>query len=703
MRKPIQLLLLFFILPAFSNLYAHESIKVALKDSLEQETASLNPMQTVRRIGQAFSSDLDKALMYAEIAIRKSLEAKDYVPLYHAYRGKGVILEEKGKLEQVSEEYNKALGAAQLAGDLDLSLMIYNDLAILNRKLGHYKIAKDYHLTTLEIARNRQDIENIEHSLHGLGYLYETIGDYTTAIDYYYESLAMAKEQNSKDGQVITLLNMAKVYQKSKNSALAEKTIQHSFDLAKEVGDSMRLATIQADYGEILTENKKYEKALEYLGNALIAFKKIKSDYHVGRTLILVADVYLKQNKFEIARDNLLYVMDLKASLSPFHLTQLYNKLGNLYYKLNDKKAAEQAYFQSQVLAEKNSFKDIAFDNQMGLFQIYEAEGNFEAALFHHKSAIAIRDSIFNEEKSNSIAELQFRYDVAKGEATIQSLKLEKSQFMFLSGVSTSTLLLVFLGIFLRFKIKNNRMLTAKNQAIASQNKQLKTAIEMQKEFAFIAAHDLKEPLRNIGSFSGLIQRKLNKDIPDETKEYLDYIIRNSKKMNNLLTALLEYSTISYQSASVDTVNLGDVTQEVIHHFEATIAEKNAEIVYGSTLPNLKINRLHLFQLLQNIISNALKFNEYKPYIRLKVEQGPQNIIIVIKDNGIGMEEAYADKVFKLFQQLHKNNHNQNPEMGIGVGVGLSICKNIVEKYQGDIWFKSKLGFGTTFYISLPT
>jgi light-regulated signal transduction histidine kinase (bacteriophytochrome) len=182
----------------------------------------------------------------------------------------------------------------------------------------------------------------------------------------------------------------------------------------------------------------------------------------------------------------------------------------------------------------------------------------------------------------------------------------------------------------------------------------------------------------------------------------MEYIIQNTKKMNNLLSGLLEYSTVSYQEASVEEVNIGEVVQAVVHQFGQTITAKKARIIYSQTLPSIHINRLHLFQLLENTISNALKFCIENPVVQLKVEESPENVIISIKDNGIGMDEAYKDKVFKLFQQLHKNDQSQNTETGIGVGVGLSICKNIVEKYQGDIWFKSQLGKGTTFYISLP-
>ena len=176
------------------------------------------------------------------------------------------------------------------------------------------------------------------------------------------------------------------------------------------------------------------------------------------------------------------------------------------------------------------------------------------------------------------------------------------------------------------------------------------------------------------------------------------YILNNTKRLNILLTALLDYSTVSYQSASIETVPLGEVLEEVTNHLADAIQAKQAIIEYEKPLPMLQINRLHLFKLLESLLTNALKFNTRIPHIQLSVETNADELLIAVQDNGIGIDAAYTGKIFKLFQQLEKTHQSQDTS----VGVGLSICKNIVEKYGGKIWFESELQVGTTFFIALP-
>lgn len=696
MRKLLFTTFLIFISCLY--LFAHELVQDSLRTHLLEETSELNAMDIIILAGQNLTKNLNKAFLYADLAEIKALKNKEFIPLFHARRAKGIIWEDKGQLKSALSEYQKALEAGNLSDDVGLLLTIYNDLAILYRKLGQYKTAKEYHYITLELAQKHEDLFNIENSYHGLGFLYETLGDFTTAIDFYFQSLAIAEQRQDKGGQVITLQNIASVYQKSKNPDLAEKTIAQSLSMGLEMNDSMRLASIHVDYGRILVQNQKFEEGLSYLATALTQYQQLKNEYHEGRTLILIADAYLQQNQFEIAKGNLLRSIELKAALPPLHLTQLYNKLGLLYEKIGDQEEAIKAYRESGRLAKEYQYTDWNLKNQLGMYRVLEQQNNFQQALEHHKRAVALQDSLFNKEKSNSIAELQFKYDLAQSQITIQDLELEKSQLRYWSGFAISGVLLLSLAIFLFIKMKNNRVLQVKNQAIQRKNQQLQSAVELQKEVAFIAAHDLKEPLRNIGSFVGLLKRRLEREMREEVKDYMGFILNNTNRMNELLTALLQYSTLSYQAADVEWVEPTTVLEEVETHFKSVILDKEAKLVYAPELPAIQINRLHLFLLFKNLISNALKFNNKAPIIQIDIAPNEKVMLIKVKDNGIGIDAAYSAKVFQLFQQLDKNTLVANN----GVGLGLSMCKNIVEKYGGSIWFESELGKGTSFYVELP-
>jgi signal transduction histidine kinase len=153
---------------------------------------------------------------------------------------------------------------------------------------------------------------------------------------------------------------------------------------------------------------------------------------------------------------------------------------------------------------------------------------------------------------------------------------------------------------------------------------------------------------------------------------------------------------LTNQKADNEEVYLSEVIDVVKANLRTAMEEKNAIVQCDSILPSLRMHHLHLVQLFQNLISNALKFNDGKPIIHISAKKDEKETLLILSDNGIGMDKAYESKVFRLFHRLDKNKNYE------GSGVGLSICKNIVEKYGGRIWYESEIGKGTTFFIAIP-
>jgi light-regulated signal transduction histidine kinase (bacteriophytochrome) len=201
--------------------------------------------------------------------------------------------------------------------------------------------------------------------------------------------------------------------------------------------------------------------------------------------------------------------------------------------------------------------------------------------------------------------------------------------------------------------------------------------------------------LRSIGNFIHIIQRRYMSLLPIDAANYMGYVTSGVKRMDALLTALLEYSTVASEGHEVKTaIKVKRIVKEVCENLRSTIESKQAEIICKDDLPPMCVSHLHLTQLLQNTISNSLKFCEQKPSVRIETVLQKEEFWIKIMDNGIGIEDEYSDKVFKLFQRLSRQHE--------GTGIGLTICKNIVDKYNGRIWFESAVGKGTTFFIALP-
>lgn len=222
---------------------------------------------------------------------------------------------------------------------------------------------------------------------------------------------------------------------------------------------------------------------------------------------------------------------------------------------------------------------------------------------------------------------------------------------------------------------------------------ELRQQNEELKQFAYITTHDLKEPLRNIASFTNLLQRRIGKDLNQDAREFMDYIIGNAKRMNDLLNALKSYVTIDKIELQKDVVNLNTVVNNALANLQLLIQETKT-VIEVEELPRIIGHRAYLNQLFQNLINNAIKFCHQEPHITIKVETEDNCYRFYVKDNGIGIHPDYHEKVFKIFNRLDKQNYD-------GTGMGLAICKKIVQLHYGKIWIESDGQNGTTFVFEL--
>ncbi|MGZ3862223.1 MAG: sensor histidine kinase [Bacteroidia bacterium] len=232
-----------------------------------------------------------------------------------------------------------------------------------------------------------------------------------------------------------------------------------------------------------------------------------------------------------------------------------------------------------------------------------------------------------------------------------------------------------------------------------SERKYLKELENKNKEleqFAYIASHDLQEPLNTITSFAALLEDEHKDKLDNEGKSYLSYIKESSERMTELITGILEYSRIGRKSTP-EMTDCNKILQEVMNDMKATLSETRAKITYGQ-LPSLKVLPVEIRVLFQNLISNAVKFRKKDliPSIDISAQNEGDNWHFSVKDNGIGMEEKYREKIFIIFQRL-----NNSRSYG-GTGIGLAHCKKIVELHHGKIWVESELGKGSTFHFTLP-
>ncbi|MDP2268816.1 MAG: ATP-binding protein, partial [Deltaproteobacteria bacterium] len=214
-------------------------------------------------------------------------------------------------------------------------------------------------------------------------------------------------------------------------------------------------------------------------------------------------------------------------------------------------------------------------------------------------------------------------------------------------------------------------------------------------QFAYVASHDLQEPLRMVASYTQLLAQHYEGRLDEKAKKFMDYAVDGAVRMQRLINDLLTYSRITTQGKPLENTDTHALLGEAISNLATLIAEKRA-VITNDNLPTVKADASQLMQVFQNLLANAIKFQgENVPHIHVSAQDKGREWIFAVRDNGIGIEMQYADRVFVIFQRLH--TRQEYP----GTGIGLAVCKRIVERHGGRVWFESEPGQGSTFFFTI--
>ena len=233
------------------------------------------------------------------------------------------------------------------------------------------------------------------------------------------------------------------------------------------------------------------------------------------------------------------------------------------------------------------------------------------------------------------------------------------------------------------------------NERLVRQTRELERSNQELEQFAYVASHDLREPLRTVTSFTQLLEDEYGTALPGEARRYMNYIVDGNRRMRMLIDDLLSLSRVGSRAARQEPVPMDEVVQEAVHALSQAIEESGASVEFGD-LPTVQGDRVQLVQLFQNLIGNALKFRKAEaPRVVISATRDENWWQFAVADNGIGIERKYFDRIFVIFQRLHGRGEYT------GNGIGLAICKKIVERHGGLIWVESEVGSGATFYFTM--
>ena len=270
-------------------------------------------------------------------------------------------------------------------------------------------------------------------------------------------------------------------------------------------------------------------------------------------------------------------------------------------------------------------------------------------------------------------------------------------KWMAWTASSTKDGLIYCVGKDITERKESENQLNLLNENLINQTQKLNISNEELEQFAYVASHDLQEPLRMVTSFLTLIEKKYHDKLDDKGLQYINFAVEGAKNMRQIILDLLNFSRIADNQDAYQYIDLSDIIKDVCSLQSKLINEKRAQINFEN-LPSIYSTRHYLIQLFQNLISNALKYSTEERAVQIDISSKSlkSHYLISVKDNGIGIEEEYFDKIFIIFQRLHTKEQFQ------GNGMGLAITKKIVEKLNGKIWVESEHGKGSTFYIQIP-
>ncbi len=590
--------------------------------------------------------------------------------------------------------YQQLIQYYSFVGNHNLIRKAYGEIAVIYQKLGDYKQAYSNRLKALELYESINDAQGVSKSVYNIGTIFFYQGQYGKALEQYKRALKLLENNKNKNGKFNSLAAIGSCYNRIGQHETALVYCQRALDLAHDTENTRSISYAYHNMGEIYTSSKDYKQAKEYF---LLALDwKIKAEDKWGEigTLRYIAELHIEQKQYKKAEEHLKRAMGVAKEINSLP------RIAEIY----------------KVCADLN-----------------EQSGNYKQSSLYYKEYMLAKDTLLNEQILAHMGDKKMQYEIQQREREISLLRKEKEiqrlNKIILIGAAIGLAFLIFL-LFNRYKvqrnaaqtlskknqeieqanvqlnelhqqsIQTNKLLEGQNLKIQKQNKLLQQSNKDLEQFAYVASHDLKEPARMMKSYASILSKSYGHQLDQAGKEFLHYIADGAKRMESLLSDLLEFSRVNSKKLELTPIDVQDIVLIVNSNLSQQLARSHAQFIYDlDAFPTVMANRTLFIQLVQNLVSNAIKFNrpEVTPIVQMTCKKTEYNeYIFAIKDNGIGIAPEDQERIFGMFERLNSKTDYE------GTGIGLATCKKIVEKLNGKIWVRSKVGEGTTFYFSLP-
>jgi signal transduction histidine kinase len=511
----------------------------------------------------------------------------------------------------------------------------------------------------------KDDLEGTAYKIYmTLGNSYQLKGEVFSAQESYMKGLKELEDKSSLSGTEKGFLasfyyNLSLVWSSTELKISAEDYLEKAIQLNQETGNNFKLSKCYNAYGDVLEKKGDYPRAIEYIHKSLEIDRSLNEPFSIAISQANIGILRLRLKEIDTANEYLNESLEYFSSNNmDYYVAMVKVNIGQVLHAIGQKVDGINTLREAETIFEKLDNKNEQAQLYSMLAKFIAEEKDFETALNYQLKYTEHLKGIFDVEKTNALTRAKKEFETEQKE-------------------------------------KETELLRQKNDEINHYVNQLERSNNELKQFAHVASHDLREPLRMITSYITLLQKTLTDKLSPQQHEFMTFAIDGAKRMEQLIMDLLRLAKVD-ANPRIEKVNLSTVAEEIKLNLEVLIQEKNALIVYDD-LPPIMADRTMISQLFQNIVGNGMKYNESgQPTIRIKHRMVKGHLEITISDNGIGIPEALREKAFQIFQRLPTQKKYS------GSGIGLSICKKIVETFDGRISIDDNPTGGSVFVIEFP-
>ncbi len=619
--------------------------------------------------------------------------------------------------------------ALSIAKSLDNHRVIgtaLNYIGLAHGYKGEYSAAFKIFHKSMDYATEHGDPINLAHAQNGLGRLLFSQGDLINSYEYFFSALAIFDSIDNKAGMGYCYKSLSELYLAQNNFKKALSMSLKALEIRKKLGNKRGQISSYHEIAEIHLQLEQYEKALEYLNIALDISTSSKDDISLVETYLGISNILYHQNLYD---KSLEYAL---TSLAPYFkvknqavLNTVHLQLGKTYFSLGDLAKSKEYLLKLTNLQAQSSALVLIRDANYYLSKIHEQANENSLALQYLQAYNIVNDSINNNDIARTIERMEIRLELQnigeenkllKAQKIIDKAEIEEQKNKNLA-LSFATVLFILIAFFVirhsRQKVRHNHKLSTKNTLIEEQNRKIQNQnaklekrndelAELNREkdnLMNIVSHDLRSPFNNLKGIAELI--RISGDLNKEQIEYVDLLKGVATRGSDLIRDILDVNAfdITDKTNTISKINVSKFIYQVVSEFSESAIQKNIEIKINPTDPqiNLLSEESHLSRIIDNLMSNAIKYAPKNTRIEITGFRKGNLTHIIVKDQGPGFSEEDQKNLYKKFKKL-----SARPTGGEhSNGLGLAIVKMLTERLKATITLNTS-DTGSEFIISLP-